>query len=91
MPKLWQNVKGTVKCVPLIGPLAQKVNRVFRKENLVSDEVKKQLRFGVDYIYYAEVEGDIAEFGTCSGETAAAIARAMAAFTNRFIRVTCSM
>lgn len=80
MPKLWQNVKETVKCLPLIGRLAQKVNRVFRKENFVSDEVKKQLRIGVDYIYAADVEGDIAEFGTCSGETAAAIARAMSAW-----------
>ena len=84
MPKLWQNVKETVKCLPLIGRLAQKVNRVFRKENFVSDEVKKQLRIGVDYIYaadvdrYAYIRWSLVEFYRDAGRTDQARAQAQA-------------
>lgn len=42
--------------------------------------VNEKLYFGVEYVYGAEVEGDIAEFGTMTGFTAQAIAHAIGVF-----------
>ena len=43
--------------------------------------VNEKLYFGVEYVYGAEVEGDIAEFGTMTGFTAQSIAHAMSVFS----------
>lgn len=40
-------------------------------------EINENLVYGVKYAYDCEVDGDIAEFGTMSGTTAAVMARAM--------------
>jgi O-methyltransferase len=47
-------------------------------------EVFKKLELGVDYVYSCDVAGDIAEFGTMTGGTAAALARAMALSSARY-------
>lgn len=41
------------------------------------EEIGRKLFFGVDYIYGADVKGEIAEFGTMTGWTASIIARSM--------------
>jgi len=49
-------------------------------------EVHKKLALGVDYVFSADVKGDIAEFGTMTGATAATIAREMALASARYFR-----
>lgn len=53
-----------------------------RREKTSSSQraVNQKLHFGVEYVYGAEVEGDIAEFGTMTGLTAQAMAHAMSMF-----------
>lgn len=46
-------------------------------------DVKNKLSLGVEYVCGADVMGDIAEFGTMSGKTAAAIADALSIFDIR--------
>lgn len=41
------------------------------------NEVLRELQFGVEYVYGADVQGEIAEFGTFTGRSAAAIATAI--------------
>src|SRR3989338_6695174 len=48
-----------------------------RRASWSRGESRTHLCLGVEYVYSAEVEGDIAEFGTMSGETAVTIAVAM--------------
>ena len=57
----------------------------FRKKLLREiDEIKaKHLILGVGYVSIADVEGDVVEFGTMSGETARIIATAMVAFSGK--------
>lgn len=40
-------------------------------------DIRKHLMLAVEYIYGADVNGDVAEFGTCEGRTAAWLANAM--------------
>ncbi|MDD5593419.1 MAG: macrocin O-methyltransferase [Candidatus Margulisbacteria bacterium] len=40
-------------------------------------EIHKKLAFGVNYVYIAGIEGDIAEFGTMTGKTASVIAKSI--------------
>ncbi len=42
-----------------------------------TDEVAKNLILAVQYVYEGDVAGDVAEFGTCGGVTAQALAAAM--------------
>jgi hypothetical protein len=44
---------------------------------------QRELSIGVEYVYGARVEGEIAEFGTMSGRTAQIIARAMSKYGRR--------
>lgn len=48
-----------------------------------SDEIKKHLTLGVEYVCLSKVEGDVAEFGTMSGTTAYTIATALVAFSGK--------
>ncbi len=52
-------------------------------KKMTSREVEKHLIIGVQYASVAEVEGDIAEFGTMSGATACIIANALVAFSRK--------
>jgi len=51
-----------------------------RRFSLSQRVVNQKLYLGVEYVYGAEVEGEIAEFGTMTGATAQAMAAAMATF-----------
>jgi len=66
----------------IIRPFASLILNVItrRKETDSEIDVSKKLSFGVEYIYGADVMGDIAEFGTMTGRTASAMTRAMANF-----------
>jgi len=50
------------------------------KETDSEKDVRKKLSFGVEYVCGADVAGDVAEFGTMSGRTAAVIAEALSKF-----------
>jgi O-methyltransferase len=54
-----------------VGPTSRELSRLFEHERAVA------LSLGVQYAYAAHVAGDIVEFGTDTGLTARAIARAM--------------
>lgn len=80
------SVKQTIKRIPGIGPVARRAYgmaqsrfpRLFARDPFHAwRDVQKHLRFAVEYVYSAEVEGDIVEFGTMSGKTAETIATAM--------------
>ncbi len=66
--------------LPWVGSFARKTFLALRKELAVTNEVERQLLTGVAYVYCSTVPGDIAEFGTCSGETALTICRALASW-----------
>jgi O-methyltransferase len=77
-----QRVKG----VPIFGSLArwfrdrliERNPGLFLPVDLESaKETRRHLGFGVDYVYYAQVEGDLAEFGTMAGISAVALAQQM--------------
>jgi O-methyltransferase len=68
--------KRRLKLLPVLGPLAVQASHRLRRH--VSEETLTRLSYGVDYVFQSDVEGDVAEFGTCWGETAVAIARALA-------------
>jgi O-methyltransferase len=80
-------VKRLLKSLPVVGPLATRLFRLFYYRlptrypgsPLARADVRKTLALAVEYAYNGEVEGDIAEFGTMSGETAGTLAEAMAA------------
>ena len=74
-------LKQRIGAIPLVGSVAKRVYRMLRSpgpKGYYSEEVGRHLHFGVEYVYYGEVEGDVAEFGTMSGDTSAALAQAMA-------------
>jgi len=83
MPQPWRRVKEAIRRIPWIGGLAQATYLALRKELALRNEVERQLLFGVDYVYCSAVPGDVAEFGTCSGDTALTIARALADWEER--------
>jgi hypothetical protein len=56
-----------------LGPTLIELPRLFEQDRAIA------LSFGVQYAYAAHIEGDIVEFGTDTGLTARAIARAMVA------------
>jgi len=79
-------IRQKMKQLPVIGPVLRRVHRVARSRfpmlfdrgaSWSRGESRTHLCLGVEYVYSAEVEGDIAEFGTMSGETAVTIAVAM--------------
>lgn len=58
--------------------LPQSVQDYFKqRESLVGAEIRKSLTLSVTYIHGAGVDGDVAEFGTMTGRTATALARAL--------------
>ena len=71
-----------------IGILARNLQMIFKalmKKPLYSQpEVLKQLKLGVQYIYEADVQGDVAEFGTAWGTTAQTIAQGIAAIAKHY-------
>lgn len=52
-----------------------------KTKKITNSEIEKHLTLGVEYIFLAGVQGDIAEFGTMSGATACIIAKASVAFS----------
>lgn len=62
-----------------------KIPLMFQKQlkRTASDEIKKHLVLGVQYVCLSKVEGDMAEFGTMSGTTAHIIATALVAFSGK--------
>jgi hypothetical protein len=52
-----------------------------------TDEIKKALALSVQYIYGAEVEGDVAEFGTQTGFSSSVLAASISAFDG-FSKIT---
>lgn len=79
-------IKQRVKSLPIAGPFLVRAFRFFYwrlsptrypGSDLSRKRTLEALCLGVVYAYSSEVEGDLVEFGTMSGETAQAIARAM--------------
>ena len=79
-PDSWEG-----RCIGRLYDAYCKIQRRFQKKLMKEiDEIKgKHLILGVGYVSVAEVEGDIAEFGTMSGETARIIATAMVSFSGK--------
>ena len=73
-------ISGVKKIIKLLSqPLSRRLeSRRYKK--IIRATVKEHLVLGVFYAYGSEVEGDIAEFGTGTGETAQTIAIAMRMF-----------
>jgi O-methyltransferase len=75
-----RRLKQGVGRIPLVGSVAKRIYGTLRPsgpKGYYSEEVGRHLHFGVEYVYYGEVEGDVAEFGTMSGDTSVALAQAM--------------
>jgi O-methyltransferase len=78
-------VKRLIASIPVLGPLARRLFRLlyyrlptrYPGSPLARADVRRTLALAVEYAYCGEVQGDLAEFGTMSGETAATLARAM--------------
>lgn len=79
-------LKLKIKALPIAGRLAALVFQFFyarlvkrRYPGLPLQRrlVREALRLSMEYIHGAEVEGEVAEFGTMSGETAEALAEAL--------------
>lgn len=85
-------IKDRIKATPFLGKLAVSIFRfVFYRlpthypaTAQTRDSVLNNLSFGVEYVYAADVPGDIAEFGTMSGETAAHLAATMVEVENSY-------
>ena len=78
-------MKRLIKSIPVVGPFAVRLFRFlyyrlptrYPGSPLARAAVRRTLALAVEYAYCGEVQGDLAEFGTMSGETAATLAEAM--------------
>lgn len=67
------------KLPSVLKPLALRMVKLTYRFRIKDSEldVNKKLAFGVEYVYEADVQGDIAEFGTMTGRTASVLSHTM--------------